>query len=239
MTSAAAFFDVDGTLVDRHIVHQFLYIRRRMLPRLVRPLWTGAFMAKMPYYLALDKLSRTRLNTVFYRNYGGLDCRTVRSLAEDCFEQVIRPNIFGEVRDCFAEHRAAGRRLVLVTGSIDFIMAPLVRHLGASDCMAPTLETNNGRFTGELDGPPVGSAEKARRIRDYAEAKGIDLSSSHAYGDSIADVPMLECVGHPHAVNPDWSLASTARRQGWPIHDWSVRGRGGVTGRDTKEAAVR
>ncbi len=223
MSGAAAFFDVDGTLVDRHIVHQYLYIRRRMLSPILRPLWTGAFLAKAPYYLALDKLSRTRLNIVFYRNYAGLDCGRVRSLAAGCFENVIRPNIFAEVRACLDGHRAAGRRIVLVTGSLDFIMAPLASHLGAVECIAPVLGTENGRFTGELDGPPVGGAEKARRIRDYADRESIDLSQCCAYGDSIADVPMLESVGEAQTVNPDRALAAEAARRGWAIHHWSVK----------------
>lgn len=225
MSEAAAFFDVDGTLVGRHIVHQFMYIRRQMLPRLLRPLWTGAFLAKTPYYLLLDKLSRTRLNVVFYRNYAGLSCDRVRALADRCFESVVRPHLFSEARDCVAQHREAGRRLVLVTGSIDFIMEPLARYLGADACIAPSLVQEGDRFTGELSGPPVGSSEKATRIKAFAARENVDLSASFAYGDSIADLPMLQEVGHPNVVNPDKSLAAAARRLGWPIHQWSyVRG---------------
>ena len=224
MSEAAVFFDVDGTLVGRHIVHQFIYIRRQMLPRLLRPLWTGAFLAKTPYYLLLDKLSRTRLNVVFYRNYAGLPCDRVRSLADRCFEAVVRPHLFNEAHDCIAEHRGAGRRLVLVTGSLDFIMEPLAKHLGADACIAPSLVEEGDRFTGELDGPPVGSSEKATRIKAFALRESVDLAASYAYGDSIADLPMLHEVGHPNVVNPDKSLAATARRSGWPIHQWSCVG---------------
>jgi HAD superfamily hydrolase (TIGR01490 family) len=219
-TRAAAFFDVDGTLVGRHIVHHYIYIRRRMLPALVRPLWTGAFYLKAPYYLMLDKLSRTRLNVVFYRNYAGLGSEAVRSFVQDNFEHVIRPHLFKEGFECVAEHRRAGRRVVLVTGSIDFIMAPLARFLDADEVLAPKLIERDGRFTGELDGPPVGSEEKARRISAYAKANGLHLASSFAYGDSIADLPMLQEVGHPHAINPDKSLEQAARRQGWPAQRW-------------------
>ena len=73
---------------------------------------------------------------------------------------------------------------------------------------------------GPLDGPPVGSTEKVTRIRAYAEAHGIDLSASYAYGDSIADVPMLRSVGHPRVVNPDRPLATAAREMGWPVYHW-------------------
>jgi HAD superfamily hydrolase (TIGR01490 family) len=221
MGQQAAFFDVDGTLVGRHIVHHYMHIRQRMLPRIARPLWTGAFLCRAPYYLVLDKLSRTRLNEVFYRNYAGLSASAVRGCVESCFECVIRPHLFRAAIDCVAAHRAAGRRVVFVTGSIDFIMEPLARFLQADDVIAPRLIERKGRFTGELEGPPVGHLEKARRIKVYAESAGLDLSASYAYGDSIADVPMLEAVGCPCVVNPDKPLAQTARSKGWPVQRWT------------------
>lgn len=219
--SAAAFFDVDGTLVGRHIVHHYIHIRKRMLPAVVRQLWTGAFYLKAPYYLVLDKISRTRLNVVFYRNYAGLRSDEVRSHVQDNFEHVIKPHLYAEGYDCIAEHRRAGRRIVLVTGSIDFIMTPLAQFLGADEVLAPKLIERDGRFTGKLDGPPVGSEEKARRIRAYAESHGINLATSYAYGDSIADLPMLEQVGHPQPVNADQSLQKESRIRGWPTLHWS------------------
>lgn len=222
MSAAAAFFDVDGTLVDRHIVHQFLHIRRRMLPRIFRPFWTGAFLAKVPYYVVLDKVSRTRLNVAFYRNYAGLSAESVRARVRSCFEEVIRPSIYAEVEACLEAHRSAGRRIVLVTGSIDFIIAPLAEHFRVDACFAPSLVQRGDRFTGELNGPPIGSTEKARRVREYAGKEHIDLASSYAYGDSIADLPMLESVGNPHVVNPDRSLAAAAERLGWPRLDWTL-----------------
>ncbi|HEY3242288.1 MAG TPA: HAD-IB family hydrolase [Phycisphaerae bacterium] len=221
---AAAFFDVDGTLVGRHIVHHYIHIRQRLLPRVARALWTGAFFCKAPYYLLLDKLSRTRLNEVFYRNYAGLRAADVRGCIESCFECVIRPHVFGEALECVSAQRSAGRRVVFVTGSIDFIMEPLARFLNADDVIAPRLIERAGYFTGELDGPPVGHHEKARRIRAYAAAAGLDLSASFAYGDSIADVPMLESVGHPCVVNPDKPLSHMAHRRNWPIYHWTITG---------------
>jgi HAD superfamily hydrolase (TIGR01490 family) len=110
----------------------------------------------------------------------------------------------------------------LVTGSIDFIIEPLAKEIHADAAIAARLIESNGRFTGELDGPPIGAQEKARRMRDFAAERGIDLSRSHAYGDSMADLPMLETVGFPHAVNADRGLSATAKRRGWPTHHWTV-----------------
>jgi len=222
MTHAAAFFDVDGTLVGRNIVHHFFFIRRRMLGWPMRGVWSSLFLSKTPYYYLLDKVSRTQLNVVFYRNYAGLCSDTVRSHSEACFQEVIRPNVFAQVSDCIAEHRAAGRKIVLVTGSVEFVITPLAAFLGVDDVLAPRLVESDVRFTGELDGPPVGEVEKARRIRAYAEKENLDLAASFAYGDSIADLAMLKEVGHPHVVNPDRHLAQAARRSGWPTLRWTV-----------------
>ena len=150
----------------------------------------------------------------------GLD--DVKALVPGCYREVIAPRRFEQAAGCLARHRQAGHRIVLVTGSIDFIIKPLADELGVRDVLAPSLVTSNGRFTGELDGPPIGEEEKARRIRRFADANDIDLSKSHAYGDSIADLPMLEAVGHPHAVNPDKVLAARAATRGWPVHRWTV-----------------
>ena len=102
MSHSAAFFDVDGTLVGRNIVHQFLFIRRRMLSWPVRGLWTGLFLTKAPYYFLLDKVSRTRLNVVFYQNYAGLKSRAVHGHVQACFEKVIRPHPEEWCRDTIA-----------------------------------------------------------------------------------------------------------------------------------------
>ncbi len=227
MTAAAAFFDVDGTLIGKHIVHQYIYIRRRLMTPLLRPWWTfGFYLLKGPYYKLLDRRSRTRLNVVFYRSYAGMNATAVRGCVADCFEDLLRPNLFEEATRCIAEHRQAGRRIVLVTGSIDFIIQPLARHLQADAVLAPQLLESQGRFTGELDGPPVGEMEKARRVRAYAQARALDLQACFAYGDSIADLPMLQEVGHPHVVNPDHALADTAREFGWPTCRWTTNGGG-------------
>ena len=105
------------------------------------------------------------------------------------------------------------------------LIAEFVRpnhHRRAADVIAPSLVESNGLFTGKLGGPPIGTEEKARQVRSYAQTHDIDLAQSHAYGDSIADLPMLECVGFPHAVNPDRALAAIARERNWPVHQWSI-----------------
>jgi HAD superfamily hydrolase (TIGR01490 family) len=217
-----AFFDVDGTIVKTTIVHYYIYFRRRRMPAALGLIWHGAYLLKCGYYLALDKINRSRLNVVFYRGYRGLPVEEIKAQADDCYRSVIEPRYFSEAVRRIEEHRKSGLDVVLVTGSIDFIVKPLARHVGAQAVVACALAEDRGCFTGELIGPPVGDEEKARRIRQFAETRDIDLARCHAYGDSIADLPMLEAVGHPHAVNPDKALAAIARSRGWPVHRWEV-----------------
>lgn len=216
----AAFFDVDGTLVKTNIIHYYLYFQRRRLPLLWRDLWTAAFTAKCLYFLLLDKIDRTKLNIVFYRHYRGLPVDQIVSMVDNCHDDVIMPRLFPLAQSCVAQHQRAGRHVVFVTGSVDFIMQPLANLLGVKHVLAPTLVRKNGCFTGKLDSVPVAGEEKARRMREFAKQYDVDLAGSHAYGDSVADLPMLEAVGHAHAVNPERALARLAQRRGWDIIKW-------------------
>lgn len=227
-SSTAAFFDVDGTLVDSTIVHYYLYFRRRLMGRWAGRVWQATYYLRCGYFLILDRIDRLRMNVAFYGDYAGLNSDAVRGLADDCHRDVIGPKLYADAVACVGAHQRAGHRVVFVTGSLDFIMAPLARELGIDDVIAARMIERDGRFTGTLDGPPIGERVKAERVRAFAEAHGIDLSRSHAYGDSVADVPMLECVGHPHAVNPDGALRSMARSRGWSTHQWSRVGLSGT-----------
>jgi HAD superfamily hydrolase (TIGR01490 family) len=218
---AAAFFDVDGTLADTTIVHFYRFFMWQRLSGFRRRVWDAAFLTKCLYYLALDRLDRSRLNTVFYRNYAGLPVHSIKSLMPRCHAEMLAPRCFREVKDCVRQHAGAGEEVVLVTGSVDFVVEQLARELGASHVIAARLAEVNGVFTGRLVGPPVGGEEKAIRMRELAAEQNISLGRSHAYSDSASDLPMLETVGIPHAVNPDRKLQRIAQARGWPIHRWS------------------
>jgi HAD superfamily hydrolase (TIGR01490 family) len=219
----AAFFDVDGTLVDSTIVNYYVYFRRRRKSRLAGGLWFGLYLLKCLYFIVIDKLDRSRFNRVFYRDYRGLSAADIDRLAGDCFQDVIHPRCFAQGVECVREHQRQGRTVVLVTGSLDFIMRPLAEVLDVKEVLAASLAVHDGRFTGELATPPVCDGEKARRIRRFAEEQGIDLSQSYAYGDSIADLAMLEIVGFPQVVNPDRRLSALAQARNWPIYHWTFK----------------
>jgi phosphoserine phosphatase len=112
-------------------------------------------------------------------------------------------------------HRRLGHRTVLITGALDFVIEPL-RPL-FDDIVCASLEERNGRYTGGMkEVPPTGEA-RAQAMADYAKAEGLSLDESVAYADSASDLPMLEAVGFPVAVNPETRLSALARKRGWLV----------------------
>jgi HAD superfamily hydrolase (TIGR01490 family) len=216
-TSSAAFYDVDGTLIRTNIVHAFAYYALNQ-PTLPRSVLSGLkTAASIPLFAVADKLSRKLFNQMFYQYYAGQSQDRLIVLAEDLFEEVIKPSIYPGTRDLIEESRRAGCRQVLVSGGLDFAVAPLARYLGITDVIANRLEFENGYATGRLGKPFVAGATKATIMRDFAEKHGLDLSRSWAYSDSYSDYPMLAAVGRPTAVNPDMRLRIVARSYDWPI----------------------
>ena len=217
--NSAAFYDVDGTLIKTNIVHAFAFYaaRHASLGKSARNTIQTAL--SLPVFWAADKLSRKAFNELFYGYYSGEPEDRLIVLAEELFEDVIKPSIFPRARDLVEQSRRSGARQVLVSGGLDFTVRPLARYLGVDDFIANTLEFENGYATGHLGKPFVAGATKAVIMRDYAEKHGIDLTRSYAYSDSYSDYPMLAVVGHPTAVNPDWRLRATARSYDWPVLD--------------------
>jgi len=217
----AAFFDVDGTIVNATIVHYYVRFRALLLPAFLRPFWMAGFIFKIAYYFFLDKVSRTTFNRVFYRNYRGMDAQKVKRLAREEFDTLLHSRLFSSALERIHEHRKRGELVVLVTGSLDFIIQPLADYLHSDAALTVQLAEENGRFTGELITPPLGGEEKAHAIKAFSLTHGINLTSSYAYGDSRADLPMLRCVGHPVVVNPQKTLRQIAVASGWEIQDWT------------------
>jgi HAD superfamily hydrolase (TIGR01490 family) len=213
----AAFYDVDGTLIRTNVVHAYGYYAmnqgtfRGMLGR------TLGTVASIPAFASLNIIDRKTFNEFFYRYYAGLSEDRLFTLAEDLFEDVIKPAIYPKAKDLIDEARRAGCRIVLVTGALDFTMRPLARYLGADDVIANKMQFVGGIASGKVIPPIIEGANKANVIRDYCEKNGLALNQSFAYSDSASDYAMLAVVGRPTAVNPDMRLRSLARSYNWPI----------------------
>lgn len=218
--SAAAFFDVDGTLVDSDIVRYGVEIRTAAMSAPRRALWIAGFLPRIPYYMVLDRKSRAAFQRAFYRVYRGLAADELVERSEALFHDHVEPRLFPAGLSRLADHRRRGHRVVLVSGSVEAIVRPLAERLQVRDVLAPRLETTDGRLTGELDRPPLAGGRKAEAVREFARENGIDLEASYAYADSLDDLPMLEVVGRPAAVNPDGRLLQVALERGWDVYRW-------------------
>ena len=215
----AAFYDVDGTLVKTNVVHVYAYYamnRGSLLGMAGRTLGTAA---SLPLFGALDVVNRKVFNEFFYRYYEGLSEDRLITVAEDMFEDVLKPAIYEQSKDLIAEARRAGCRIVLVTGALDFTMRPLARYLGADELIANKMQFVGGKATGKVIPPIIEGANKANAIRSYCVREGLSLDQSHGYSDSASDYAMLSVVGRPTAVNPDMRLRAIARAYNWPILD--------------------
>lgn len=214
---AAAFYDLEGTLVSTNLVHTlgFYATRQQGLWQTVKK--SAETLAKLPFFGITDLYSRNVFNEVFFRSYEGLSFDRLRYFSDELFEEVLKPAIFPGTPELIAQSKKLGQRQVVLTGALDFTIANLMDYLGIDVYKANRLEFVNGYATGRVLPPVMASATKAKWIREYAERERINLSESYAYSDSISDLPMLSIVGHPVAVNPDFRLKQTALQ-----HDWAI-----------------
>ena len=217
--AAAAFYDLDGTLVRTNLVHAFAYNAKNQQGLIKSVIRTATTLASVPLFAAADFYSRRLFNDVFFRRYQGESEDRLRFLSEELFDNVIRPSIFPGAYELIDKSKRLGLRQVLVTGALDLTVLPLARHLGLDDWVTNRLEYVEGKATGRLLPPIMAAATKASWMRVYAEKEGLNLSDCYSYSDSMSDLPMLSVVGHPTAVNPDYRLRNTALQHDWPILD--------------------
>ncbi|MEY2420996.1 MAG: hypothetical protein QOI95_1063 [Acidimicrobiaceae bacterium] len=213
----AAFFDLDKTVIAKASMVAFgrpLYregmISRRVLAR--------AIYGQLIYmYMGADEEKLERMRDSVLALTKGWEQSKVREIVEETLEEVVEPIVYDEALDLINEHKAAGRKVFIVSASPEEIVAPLSRYLGV-DAYLATRSTidEDGRYTGTTEFYCYGP-NKAQAMHAIAEEQDIDLLHSYAYSDSATDIPMLECVGHPVAVNPDRELARAAEEFGWEV----------------------
>jgi HAD superfamily hydrolase (TIGR01490 family) len=217
--AAAAFYDLDGTLVRTNLVHAFAFTARNQQGLLKSLVKTAFTMASVPMFAAADLYNRRLFNDLFFVRYKGESEDRLRSMSQELFDTVLKPSIFPGAYELIDKSRQLGLRQVLVTGALDLTVGPLARHLKIDDYVTNRLEFVDGYATGRLLPPIMAAATKASWMRIYAEKEDLNLSDCYGYSDSMSDLPMLSVVGHPTAVNPDLRLRNTALQHDWPILD--------------------
>ena len=214
---AASYFDVDGTLVTTNLVHPTLFYLQNQPTPLHTIAKLGRALLKAPWMALAEMKDRRLFNEMLFSSFEGMSEDRLLLLAEETFTKVMKPKLYKGARDLVQTSLDKGHEVILVSGALDFLMALLKDHLGASGVIANRLEIHDRFATGKLLRPVVAGPEKARLIREHARAGGHDLDECFAYSDSYSDVPMLSVVGHPAAVNPDRKLTQLAEAYHWPI----------------------
>ena len=213
----AVFYDLDGTLVKSNIVHTYAYFARNMPSIGESILRVGKTIAYSPFYLLLDSFSRKMFNRFFYTNYKGFSQARLRLLGKELVKRSLLPNFFLHARSRIEIAHDQGLIQVLVTGSIREVVESLRDYLPINYFITNQLEFINGYATGKVNSPILAGEAKKNAIFAFAKEKKIDLAGSYAFGDSIADLPMLFSVGFPCTVNPDARLKRIAKKNHWPI----------------------
>lgn len=219
---AAAFFDLDKTIIAKSSTLAFTR------PMFRAGLLSGSTLAKagvaQAYYRAFgadhDQMERVKEELANLTRGWARD--EITSIVEETVDEVVAPHVYAEGLAIIDQHKRAGRRVVVVSASPEEIVRPLCRYLGIDDVIATRSEIDDeGRYTGRIELYAYGPA-KAKAMREMAAANDIDLDVSYAYSDSITDVPMLEAVGHPVAINPDDELLAIAEERGWEIRHFET-----------------
>ncbi len=213
-----AAFDLENTLIASNVVDSYAWLASRHLPAAERAAFVADLLREAPSLLMLDRRDRGDFLRSFYRRYEGAPVERLRDDGWELFHDLLLTKSFPAGIARVREHRALGHRTILITGALDLVVEPL-RPL-FDDIVCARLGEVDGTFTGRLEElPPIGEA-RALVLADYAEAEGLQLEESMAYADSASDLPMLEAVGFPVAVNPEAKLAAIARRRGWHVEHW-------------------
>ncbi|MEP6851073.1 MAG: HAD family hydrolase [bacterium] len=212
----AAFFDLDKTIIAKSSTLAF-----------GRPFYHGGLInrravvrsAYAQFVFALsgaDEDQMDRMRDYLTAMCTGWDVQQIRDIVTETLHEIIDPIVYGEAVALIESHKAAGRDVVIVSSSGSEVVEPIGEMVGADHAIATQMVVADGKYTGEIDFYAYGPY-KAAAIRALAVERGYDLSRSYAYTDSITDLPMLEAVGHPTAVNPDRALRREAQTRGWSV----------------------
>ena len=216
----AAFFDLDRTLIRRSSALALAgtfqergLIGRKQLAKAAA--WQMLFAARGASVETVRKAAEDGLMVL-----KDLEVEEMRALVGDALETVLKPLVYREPLELVQKHRRNGERVYVVSATLQEIIEPLAGELGFDGAVGSLCEIVDGRYTGRSLRACHGEG-KADAVRELAAAEGIDLERSTAYSDSHTDLPFLEAVGRPVAVNADRELRRIAAARGWPMLTFS------------------
>jgi HAD superfamily hydrolase (TIGR01490 family) len=217
MASAAAFFDLDRTLISGASAFPFGVEAWRQGLATTGDIakWTSEAVS---FLIAGDKGDGATmdLRSEFLTRIEGSSVADLDRIGQAVLPRLVA-RVRPESRKLITMHHEARRDTWIVSASPQRIVDPLAASLSMTGAIGTVGEVIDGYFTGRLAGPFIYGSGKAQAVEKLASDRGYDLKLSYAYSDSVSDLPMMEMVGHPVAVNPDSQLASVAHDRGWPI----------------------
>jgi HAD superfamily hydrolase (TIGR01490 family) len=219
--TAAAFFDVDNTIMQGASIFHFargLHRRKFFTTRDI----LGAIWQQMYFRIAgvedPEHIAKARSSALAF--IAGHKVSELEEIGEEIFDERMAERIWPGTRAIAQQHLDRGERVWLVTAAPIEIASVIARRLGLTGAIGTVAEHVDGVYTGELVGEMLHGEGKAVAVRTIAEREGLDLERCSAYSDSSNDLPMLSLVGHPCAVNPDARLRAHAKKHGWRVRDY-------------------
>ncbi|MFB6889734.1 HAD family hydrolase [Kitasatospora sp. NPDC056327] len=212
----AAFFDLDKTIIAKSSALAFSrpFYQGGLINR--RAVLRSAYAQFVFLVGGADHDQMEKMREYLSALTRGWNVQQVREIVAETLHNLIDPIIYDEAASLIEQHHAAGRDVVIVSSSGSEVVEPIGALLGADHVIATRLKVEDGCYTGEIDYYAY-AENKAAAIRELAAVEGYDLAECYAYSDSSTDLPLLEAVGHPSAVNPDRALRKEAVAREWPV----------------------
>jgi HAD superfamily hydrolase (TIGR01490 family) len=218
--AVAAFFDLDKTILAKSSSFAF-----------ARPFYKGGLIGRSDVirsayaqfvFLAsgADHDQMESMRTYMSKLVTGWEVDKVQAIVAETLDEIVDPMVFQEAIELMDQHRAAGHDIVIISSSGTDVVEPIGARLGADLAVGTQVAVQDGKYTGEIIFYAYGEG-KAIAMREIAAERDYDLAHCFAYTDSHTDLPMLEAVGHPFAVNPDDELRRIATERGWPLLDFA------------------
>lgn len=218
---SAAFFDLDNTMVRGSTLY---FLGRAMYNR---GYFSRADISKFVVANVRFRLTGTEKPEVISKFQeaavdfvGGHKLVELYEIAQSVYDEYVSPALIQGTIDLAKKHLSEGTEVWLVTAAPQDMAKLIADRLGFTGALGTKAIIEDGIFTGKLDGKILHGSEKARAVRELAAERGFSLNNCHAYSDSASDLPLLQSVGIPHAINPDARLRIKALAEGWQMHDF-------------------
>lgn len=217
----AAFFDVDNTLIRGSTIYflgrgmyQRGYFTKKDISRFV--------LANLRFRLTgkenKEEIARFQKSATDF--IGGHSVKDIEAIGQEIYDEYVSPAIWQGTIEIAQKHLSNNEEVWLVTAAPEDMAVLIAKRLGLTGALGSKAEIKDGAYTGAMLGALLHGKEKVFAVQDLAKRTGLNLAECYAYSDSHNDLPLLQCVGHPSAINPDAILGLRAMAEGWPIYDF-------------------